>query len=142
MFTSLFVMGSAVVGGTLTVSYAARAVMEAGLALARGKTVIKETPLSTERQEHYTPPSLKLAAKTFAEEITVPIAAMSIGVEEMCRSARDVFIETRRGAYHLLQKTKRTSAPADIDGVATPSVPVTPSNHETAAESTLNLQPA
>lgn len=140
MFTSLFVLGSAVVGGTLTVSYAARAVMEAGLALTRGKTIIKETPFSLERQEHYTPPSLKLAAKTFADELTVPLVAMSIGVEEMCRSARDVFTEARRGASHLLQR-KQTSAPTTVDAVATPSVPVVP-DQVNAAESTLNLQPA
>lgn len=113
--------------------------LEAGLALTRGKTVVKEIPFSVERQEHYTPPSLKLAAKTFADEITVPLVAMSIGVEEMCRSARDVFTEARRGAGRLLQK--KTSAPTTVDAVATPSVPVVP-DQVNAAESTLNLQPA
>lgn len=142
MFTTLFVGCSAVVGGVISVSYAGRALMEAGLALTRGKTEVTALPFDEGHQEKYIPPSLGLAAKTFVTELTTPLAALSISVEELCRSAKDVGHEAWHGAGRLLNRLdKKTSAPETVNVVAAPSELVVP-NQVATAEPTQNLQPA
>ena len=149
MFTSLFLGYSYIVGGTLTISYAARAVMESIRAGTVGKTKeslveVPSRPGVYANLENFTPPSLGLAAKTFLSELTVPLVAVGIGVEEMCRSAKDIGHDAWHGAGRILKRMdKRTSTPAVVDVVAAPSVPVAPSDHVHAAEpTTANFQPA
>lgn len=122
MFTTFFVGASAVIGGYQIIACGAKGAAAGAAALLKGR-------------------GIRAAATEFAVDALSPLAALPYATEQAMRSFNELGGEIWNASERLLKSMKKQepASEAVVDGVATPSVPVVPTEEPAPA---VNLQPA